>query len=64
MTVHERLQQLAAKMPEDRLKELLDFAEFLTLRDEQAEWRRFGLAQLARAYSGEEPEYTLADLKT
>ncbi len=63
MTVHERLQELAANMPENRLKELLDFAEFLALRDEQTEWRRFGLAQLARAYSGDEPEYSLADLK-
>jgi hypothetical protein len=63
MTTQERLQELAARMPEDRLKELLDFAEFLAARDEQVEWRRFGLARLARAYSSEEPEYTMADLQ-
>jgi hypothetical protein len=50
-------------LPDERLRELLDFAEFLSWREEREGWRQFGQAQLARAYGPNEPEYTSADLK-
>jgi Protein of unknown function (DUF2281) len=63
MTVKQALDQLLQTLPEDRLREILDFAEFLSQQDERAAWQQFGQAQLARAYGPNEPEYTLADLK-
>ena len=32
--------------------------------DEHADWARAAMASLARAYSDDEPEYSLADVKT
>lgn len=64
MTLRESLDYVAARLPEDRLRELLDFAHFLAIRTEQLEWQSFGQARLAAAYGAHEPEYSLADLKT
>ena len=47
----------------ERLREVLNFAEFLSWQEERQAWRQFGQAQLARAYGPNEPEYTTADLK-
>jgi hypothetical protein len=63
MTLKERIDKLLQGMPEDRLYELLNFAEFLSWRDEESAWRRFGRAQLAKAYGPNEPDYSAADLK-
>jgi len=46
-------------MPEERARELLDFAEYL---EEREAWQRIGLAHLAQAYGEDEPEYTTADI--
>jgi hypothetical protein len=50
-------------MPEEYLREVLNFAEFLSWQEERAAWRAFGQAQLARAYGPDEPQYSVADLK-
>jgi hypothetical protein len=63
MTVMETLTKVLETLPDERLREVLDFAEFLNYREERDDWRRFGQAQLARAYGPDEPEYTHADLK-
>jgi hypothetical protein len=63
MSVREILETHLENLPDDRLRELLDFVEFLNWRDEREGWRVFGQEQLARAYGPNEPEYTLADLK-
>ncbi len=63
MSARESLAKLLENMPEERLRELADFAAFLNWQDERDGWRRFGQAQLARAYGPDEPEYTLADVK-
>lgn len=63
MTVKETLEQLLDGLAEERLREILAFAEFLSWRDERARWQQFGKAQFARAYGPNEPEYTSADLK-
>lgn len=63
MRVKKALDELLAAFPEDQLREVLDFAQFLTLQQERQEWHRFGMQQLARAYGPDEPEYSEADLK-
>jgi hypothetical protein len=60
MSVKEALDKVLEALPEERLREVLDFAEFLNERGERAAWRQFGQAQLARAYGPHEP----ASLKT
>ncbi len=62
MTIQERLQEIIEDLSEERLQALLEFAEFLDVREERSAWDRFGLAQLAKAYGDDEPEYTLADI--
>lgn len=63
MSARETLEKLLDKMPEERLREVADFAAFLTWQQERAGWQQFGQAQLARAYGPNEPEYSFADLK-
>jgi Protein of unknown function (DUF2281) len=63
MSARESLKKLIEEMPEEQLREVLHFAEFLSSKEERAAWKAFGQAQLARAYGLDEPEYTLADLK-
>jgi hypothetical protein len=67
MTGQETLNDLLAALPEARQRQVIDFARFLVWQEgqteEDAEWRAFGLMQLAKAYGPDEPEYTEADLK-
>ena len=63
MSVRESLEKVLDALPEDRQREVLYFAEFLSWRAERESWQPFGKAQLARAYGPDEPEYTPADLK-
>jgi hypothetical protein len=64
MSVKEALERILEVLPEERLLEVLEFAEFLNGRAERAAWRQFGQAQFARAYGPDEPDYSSADLKT
>lgn len=63
MTIQEAIEHVLTSLPEERLHEVLEFAEFLTWRDHREAWRRFGQAQLAKAYGPDEPDYTEADLR-
>ena len=63
MSIKQALDQLLASLPDDRLSEILDFAQYLQLQEERRQWLRLGASQLARAYGPDETEYTLADLK-
>lgn len=63
MSVKKTLDELLATFPEDGLREVLDFVQFVNARREREQWRVFGASQLARAYGPDEPEYTEADLK-
>ena len=63
MTVKETLEKVLEALPEERLREVLDFAVFLSWHEERGGWRQFGQAQFTRAYGPNEPEYTSADLK-
>ena len=63
MTTQEALDEILQILPDNRLDEVLDFARFLSERDERDAWQKFGRNQLARAYGPDEPEYSLDDLK-
>jgi hypothetical protein len=68
MNVREQLDRVLNELSEKRLGEMLDFASFLSWRDAQLkqesdEWQQLALAQVAKAYGEDEPEYTAADLK-
>ncbi len=63
MNARATLDHLLERLSEDRLRQLVDFARFLAKEDERMVWQRFGLAQLARAYGPDEPDYSEADLK-
>jgi len=63
MNVKESLEKVLEALPEERLREVFNFAVFLSWQEEREGWRQFGQAQLARAYGPDEPEYTSADLK-
>ena len=58
------IRQVLDELPDDRVREVLDFARFLAQSSEADGWREFGPRQLARAYGDDEPEYSEADLKT
>ena len=57
-----RVLELSAVLSEERLRALLHYVEYLAHWEEQEAWSRFGLQNLAKAYSDDEPEYTLADI--
>ena len=48
---------------EERHRLLLEFAHFLSTRQDDENWRPFARQQFARAYGDDEPEYGEADLK-
>ncbi len=62
MSVKEALEKALEALPEEKLREVLNFAEFLNGQAERAAWRQFGQAQMARAYGPDEPDYMNADL--
>jgi len=59
----ETLNSILVRLPEDRQRQVVEFAQFLARQNEQAEWQRFGQTQLTQAYGDNEPEHTTADLK-
>jgi hypothetical protein len=63
MTTRQRLDEVLKQMSDERLKQLLEFAEFLSERDEYEAWHEFGRRQFARLYDDDETEYTLDDIK-
>ena len=63
MSTRETLEEVLGRLPQPRLEQILEFAQFLAWQEERADWQGFGQTQLARAYGNDEPEYTEADLK-
>jgi hypothetical protein len=63
VNAREVLSQLASTLPDDRVDQLLDYAHYLSLRDERTDWQEFGKSQLTKAYGDDEPEYTETDLQ-
>jgi len=44
-------------LPPERQRELLDFAEFLLLKQEQRDWQQSGADHFAQCYGPDEPDY-------
>ena len=63
MTPRQMIEQILSELPEDRVREVLDFARFLSEQEERDAWATLGRTQLAKSYGDDEPEYTEADLK-
>jgi len=60
MSTREALMKALESLPEERVREVLRFAEFLRSEEGNA-WREFGRSQLARAYGPDEPDYSEAN---
>jgi hypothetical protein len=63
MTSRDHLDSVLQTLPESRIQEVLDFAQFLSSQEDRQEWQEFGRRQLARAYGSDEPEYGPDDIK-
>jgi hypothetical protein len=63
MTHKEVVLELLEQMPEDLIREVLHYAEFLYANSQHAEWAEMALTQLAARYGDDEVEYTTDDLQ-
>lgn len=63
MDVRTTLEPLLKDLPDDSLRQLIEFARFLAWREERKSWQQFGETQLARAYGHDEPDYSESDIK-
>jgi hypothetical protein len=59
--LEQSLGQVLARLPDERLRQILDFAEFLSLQEEQQMWSR--PAAEADELGPEDDEYTEAEAK-
>lgn len=55
--------ELIERMPEDLVREVQHYAEYLYTRSQHEEWSKISLAHLALRYASDEVEYTTDDLK-
>ncbi|HRK31596.1 MAG TPA: hypothetical protein PLD59_10995 [Tepidisphaeraceae bacterium] len=58
MKLREAIEQVLEHLPEDRQKQVLDFARFIAAERDGEQWRAAGRHGLARAFGEDEPEYT------
>lgn len=63
MTSKEMLGELIERLPEELVRELQHYAEYLYLRSQHEEWSEMSLAHLAARYTADEVEYTMDDLR-
>jgi len=63
MTHKEAVVELLDQMPDDLIREVRHYAEFLYANSQHAEWADMTLAHLAARYETDEVEYTMDDLK-
>jgi len=66
MTLDEKIQQYAQKLPRSFQEELLDFVEYLLMKAEQQEkqeWAFLSLSSAVRDIEDEPILYSLSDLK-
>lgn len=55
MGIQEALNDVLRTLPEERLKEVLDFAEFIRLKKGHEHWQKAGLANFGQCYGPNEP---------
>jgi hypothetical protein len=63
MTTKETIEQVLEEVSEDRLREVLDFAQFLAWQEERQSWQEAGRAQLARCFGDDEAEFSESDIR-
>jgi len=63
MTHKEVPAELLDRMPEDIVREVQHYAEYLYSKSQYEDWSRLSLAHLAARYTHEEVEYTTDGLK-
>jgi hypothetical protein len=66
MTIDEKIQQYAQKLPRSFQEELLDFVEYLLTKAEQQEkheWASLSLASAVRGMEDDPDLYSLSDIK-
>jgi hypothetical protein len=63
MTCKQTVVDLINRMPDELVRELQHYAEYLYDRSQREEWSRSSLAYLAPRYGDDEVEYTLEDLR-
>jgi hypothetical protein len=63
VTSKEILVELVERLPEELVRELQHYAEYLYLRSQHEEWSEMSLAHLAARYTADKVEYTMDDLK-
>lgn len=63
MTGKELVAELIERLPEELVREVQHYAEYLYTRFQHEEWSRMSLAHLALRYSADEVEYTTDDVK-
>ncbi|NOT55159.1 MAG: hypothetical protein HOP18_11175 [Deltaproteobacteria bacterium] len=63
MTSKEVVVEIIERLPENFVRELQHYAEYLSFRAQHEEWSEIALTHLAARYTDNEVEYTEADLK-
>jgi len=63
MTHKEMLAELIERLPEEIVREVQHYAEYLYTRSQYEDWSSVSLAHLAARYAHEEAEYTTDGLK-
>lgn len=63
MTCKGMVAELIERMPEDLVREVQHYAEYLYTRSQHEAWSKISLAYLALRYATDEVEYTTDDLK-
>jgi hypothetical protein len=63
MTTKEKVVQLIERLPEDLLREVQHYAEYLDAKTHHEEWSKVSIEYLAERYTADEVEYTQDDLK-
>ena len=58
------VEKVLEELPEERPREVLDFARFLASQREREQWAEAARQHFAGAYGPDEPEYGLDDVKT
>jgi hypothetical protein len=61
--MREAIQKALDDLPDERVREVLEFARFISQADEARDWRTFGESRFGRAYGNDEPDYSEADIK-
>ena len=58
MPTRETLEQVLDRLPEESVREVLDFASFVALQREREAWHSAARTRFAEAYGPDEPEPT------